>query len=73
MPGMDGLEVAPYLQACPEFASLILTALTGFGQDDDRGRSLDAGFNYHRIKPTSLNALQEVLQLSSKASVVKTC
>jgi|GEM_PF-1306862 len=73
MPGMDGLEVARYLRARPAFAGLVLIALTGFGQDDDRDRSLNAGFNYHLIKPTSLNALQEVLQLSSKASVVKTC
>lgn len=73
MPGMDGLEVARYLRACPEFASLIPIALTGFEQDDDRGHSLDAGFNYHLIKPTSLNALQGVLQPSSKASVVKAC
>jgi CheY-like chemotaxis protein len=50
-----------------------LVALTGFDQDDDRRRSLDAGFNQHLIKPTSLNLLRDVLQavVDRKASAGK--
>ncbi len=62
MPGMDGLEVARRIRAIPELSSVTLVALTGFGQEEDRARSLQAGFNDHLIKPTSLDILKEVLK-----------
>lgn len=62
MPGMDGLEVARQIRTCPHLADLWLVALTGFGQDNDRQRSFDAGFNEHIIKPANMTALEEVLQ-----------
>jgi PAS domain S-box-containing protein len=75
MPGMDGLEVARQLRASNGAVSpeVTLVALTGFDQDDDRRRSLDAGFNQHLIKPTSLNLLRDVLQavVDRKASAGK--
>ena len=66
MPGMDGLEVARQLRLRPEFSHLILVALTGFGQEDDRVRSLAAGFDEHLIKPTSLDTIGEVLKRASR-------
>ena len=66
MPGMDGLEVARHLRSRPEFANLFLVALTGFGQEDDRIRSLAAGFDEHLIKPTSLDSLTEVLKRAGR-------
>ena len=61
MPGMDGLEVARKLRANPDLNRVILVALTGFGQDEDRQRSVAAGFDEHLIKPTSIALLREVL------------
>ncbi len=66
MPGMDGLEVARHLRAVPSLSSLTIVALTGFGQEDDRHRSLVAGIDEHLLKPTSINLLQEVLQRASQ-------
>jgi signal transduction histidine kinase/CheY-like chemotaxis protein len=60
MPGMDGYEVARQLRA--EFdSSLILIALTGWGTDQDRERSREAGFDYHLTKPVDLAALESML------------
>ena len=62
MPGMNGLEVARELRTHPELNSVTLVALTGFGQEEDRRLSMDAGFDEHLVKPTSLDLLREVLQ-----------
>jgi PAS domain S-box-containing protein len=62
MPGMDGYEVAKRLrQANPE--GLVLVALTGFGEDEDRRRARDAGFDYHLLKPVSPEELHDLLTL----------
>jgi PAS domain S-box-containing protein len=61
MPGMDGYEVARRLRANPALAKTTLVALTGYGQDEDRRRSIEAGFNFHLVKPTSLEALEQLL------------
>ncbi len=62
MPGMDGLAVARELRTHPELHSLTLVAVTGFGQHEDRQRSIAAGFDEHLVKPTSLDLLREILQ-----------
>ncbi|TAK86408.1 MAG: PAS domain-containing hybrid sensor histidine kinase/response regulator [Betaproteobacteria bacterium] len=49
LPGMDGYEVARRLRA--RFHRLPLIAVTGYGQDSDRKRSAQAGFNHHFTKP----------------------
>lgn len=61
MPGMNGYEVARKLRTYPELREVFLVALTGYGQEDDRRRALDAGFNHHMTKPTSIDALQRLL------------
>lgn len=66
MPGMDGLEVATHLRSNPDLEKLVLVALTGFGQDDDRQRSFAAGFNEHLIKPTSIDLLRDVLRRTAQ-------
>lgn len=65
MPGMDGLETVRRLRSDSALSNLILVALTGFDQDEDRQRSLEAGFHAHLVKPVSLNQLQDVLRLAS--------
>jgi CheY-like chemotaxis protein len=61
MPGMDGYEVAERLRREPEFGGTTLVALTGWGQDSDRQRSKEAGFDRHLIKPVDPEALRELL------------
>jgi PAS domain S-box-containing protein len=61
MPGMDGHEVARRIRQQPELDDVVLIALTGWGQDEDRLRSQAAGFDHHLIKPVDLAALQALL------------
>src|SRR5262249_4803970 len=51
MPDMDGYEVARQLRKQPELQPALLVALTGWGQDTDRRRSIEAGFDIHLVKP----------------------
>ncbi|MBS0201266.1 MAG: PAS domain S-box protein [Planctomycetes bacterium] len=69
MPGIDGLKVAKLLRSFPSVRRLILIALTGFGQEADRQRSFDAGFDEHLIKPTSIDQLKEVLQRTASSRI----
>ena len=62
MPGMDGYEVARRIRAMPRLNGLVLVALTGYGQDEDRRRAFDAGFNHHLVKPVSIDALEQLLE-----------
>jgi CheY-like chemotaxis protein len=61
LPGMSGYEVAQQLRLLPEFRDVLLVAVTGYGQSDDRLRSRQAGFNHHLVKPVAPEALQTVL------------
>jgi len=61
MAGMDGYEVARRLRQQPGFESVLLVALTGWAQDTDRRRCLEAGFDRHLVKPVDLDALQQLL------------
>ncbi len=60
MPGMDGYEVARRLRAQPG-APLAIVALSGWGQQDDRDRTTEAGFDRHLVKPVSAEALSRML------------
>jgi signal transduction histidine kinase len=51
MPDLSGYEVAQHLRQEPWAKGLRLIALTGWGQDDDRRRAIEAGFDHHLIKP----------------------
>jgi two-component system, chemotaxis family, CheB/CheR fusion protein len=61
MPGMDGYEVARRVRKLPDSESILLIAVTGFGQEDDRARALGAGFNAHLVKPVDLSQLSTVV------------
>jgi signal transduction histidine kinase/ActR/RegA family two-component response regulator len=61
MPEVDGYEVARRIRRDPASESAILVALTGWGQEDDRRRSSEAGFNHHLVKPVHLELLESVL------------
>ncbi len=61
LPGMDGFEVATRLRADEEVGSMVLAAISGYGQEEDRRRSLEAGFNFHLVKPIDLDALRQII------------
>ena len=61
MPNIDGYELARRLRKEPDSERLILVALTGYGQETDKQQAKAAGFDYHLVKPVSLEALQALL------------
>jgi CheY-like chemotaxis protein len=61
MPDLSGYEVAQELRREPWAAGICLVALTGWGQDDDRQRAKDAGFDQHMTKPVDPDALERLL------------
>jgi signal transduction histidine kinase/ActR/RegA family two-component response regulator len=61
MPGMNGYEVARRIRALTQIGPPVLIALTGYGQDDDRRRAREAGFDFHLTKPTSIEQLTSLL------------
>jgi len=61
LPGMSGHEVARKMRETPEGKEALLIAQTGWGQEEDRLRSTEAGFDAHLTKPLDLAALQSVL------------
>jgi len=62
MPRVDGYEAARRMREQPWGKDMVLVAMTGWGQDEDRRRSKEAGFDRHLVKPVDLATLQEVLQ-----------
>ena len=61
LPKLNGYEVAGRIREQPWGRDAILVALTGRGQDEDRRRSREAGFNLHVVKPLELAALEKLL------------
>lgn len=62
MPKLNGYEVAQRIRQEEWGKDMLLVAVTGWGQDEDRRRSRDAGFDYHLVKPADLADVQDVLQ-----------
>jgi PAS domain S-box-containing protein len=61
MPKVDGYEAARRIRAQPWGKELVLVALTGWGADDDRKRTYDAGFDRHLVKPVNHEALKRMI------------
>ena len=64
MPEMDGYEVARHIRELPGGKDVLLFALTGWGQQEDRVRTANAGFDYHLVKPVTKVAIEAVLNLN---------
>jgi signal transduction histidine kinase/CheY-like chemotaxis protein len=60
MPGMDGYEVSRRIRSS-NHADVLLIALTGWGQGEDRQRSKNAGFDHHLVKPPDIDLLRNIL------------
>ena len=61
LPGLDGYEACRRIRAAPWGKEICLVALTGWGNDRDRERAADAGFNLHLMKPADPIALKQYL------------
>ena len=61
MPKLNGYEAARKIRAQPWGKDIVLIALTGWGQQQDRQRTQDAGFTAHLTKPVNYNAIMELL------------
>ena len=57
MPGMDGYDAARLIRQHPGSERIVMVALTGWGQNEARRRTLDAGFDCHLTKPVDFNEL----------------
>jgi PAS domain S-box-containing protein len=61
LPDMDGYALAAQLRLLPQTANATLIALTGYGKEEDRARSREAGFDHHLVKPTNPAELASLL------------
>jgi CheY-like chemotaxis protein len=61
LPGLNGYETARRIRGNPWGASVVIVAVTGWGQEEDRRRSREAGFDAHLLKPIDLRALEDLL------------
>jgi CheY-like chemotaxis protein len=59
--GMDGFAVCRRLRQEAGLSTALIIAVTGYGQEDDRQRAREAGFNAHVVKPVNLDALHHLL------------
>jgi PAS domain S-box-containing protein len=62
LPGMDGYEVARSLRRAADGTGPVLIGLTGYGQEEDRSRGREAGFDHHLIKPPDPGVLRRLLR-----------
>jgi two-component system, chemotaxis family, CheB/CheR fusion protein len=62
MPELDGYETARLMRQASSAPGLILVALTGWGREYDRRRSVDAGFDDHLTKPTTILLLRQTVE-----------
>lgn len=68
MPVMDGYECAREIRKQPWSAGTVLVALTGWGQEEDKRRTHEAGFDLHLTKPVDPSALEKALQAGKRGT-----
>ena len=61
LPMLNGFEVAQRLRQHAELQNVVLVAITGYGQEKDRERAHEAGFDYHLVKPADFREVQRIL------------
>jgi CheY-like chemotaxis protein len=66
MPGMNGYDVCRSIRQTPWGKDLRIVALTGWGQDQDRRNTREAGFDDHIVKPVDPGALDQLLAARSE-------
>lgn len=63
MPHMDGYEAARRIRESSWGQTMVLVALSGWGQEDDRRKAREAGFNHHFTKPVDIDVVLSLLAL----------
>jgi CheY-like chemotaxis protein len=61
LPRLNGYDLARGLRALPALQGTVLVAVTGWGQEDDRRRAREAGFDHHLVKPVELDQVRAIL------------
>ncbi len=61
LPGLNGYEVAARMRKLAVLSDVILIAMTGYGQEGDRKRAVEAGFDHHLVKPVDFDVVQRIL------------
>jgi CheY-like chemotaxis protein/two-component sensor histidine kinase len=61
MPGLSGFDVARRIREAPWGSGIVLVALTGWSQDEDRRKSAEAGFDHHLTKPIAPDAIESLI------------
>ena len=67
LPGLNGLDVAKQLRQQPALQNVVLVAMTGYGQEGDRQRSREAGFDHHLVKPGDFGKLLQIMATISES------
>ena len=67
LPKLNGYDACGLIRQQPWSKGMVIVALTGWGQEEDRRRSREAGFDHHLVKPPDLEALLQLM--GSVASV----
>ena len=62
MPDINGYEICRALKQIPELRGTLFVAQTGWGEDEHRRRSQEAGFNHHLVKPIDIKILEKLLR-----------
>jgi CheY-like chemotaxis protein len=68
LPGMDGYAVARRMRKEPALQGAVLVAMTGYGTESDRQRSLKAGFDHHLVKPADHAELRRIFAGAAEAA-----
>jgi len=68
LPIIDGFQVAKWVRQDPALRNVLLVALTGYGQDSDRQRTRDAGFDHHLVKPMDFSKIESILSTAAENS-----
>jgi len=61
LPGMDGVEVCKTIRGLTLDRQPVMVAVTGWGREDDRKRTAEAGFDHHLVKPVAPDKLEKIL------------
>lgn len=61
LPGMNGYAVAQEIRKSEKGKATLLVAISGYGQEEDRRRSIGAGFDFHLVKPVDFGTLSCLL------------
>jgi CheY-like chemotaxis protein/two-component sensor histidine kinase len=61
LPDIDGYQLAQQLRAHSKTEHVVLIAITGYGQDSDRRKTVEAGFDHHFVKPVDMSRLLNIL------------